>query len=93
LKLELKNITIELESAIEITGILKDELGIIDTEESKHISITQNNENVTYMPTHYENWIQIQTNRHNKMTDKLKNYRATSIKTSNRFDYLTSKKQ
>jgi hypothetical protein len=92
LKLELKNITIELESAIEIIGILKEELGVIDTEETKHTSIIQKNENVTNMPTHDENWIQIQTNRHNKMMDKLKDYRATSIKTSNSFEVLSNLK-
>jgi hypothetical protein len=88
----LNNITSELESATEIIGILKEELGIADTEVSDNTSIVQNNENGTYTPPSERNWIQIQTNQH-KMIDTLKYHRATSLRTNNRFEVLSNLKE
>jgi hypothetical protein len=62
LKLELNNITTDLETAMEIIGILKEELGIADTEVSDNTSTAQNNENGSYIPPSERNWIQIQAN-------------------------------
>jgi hypothetical protein len=76
LKLELNRITTEVETAMEMIGILKEELGIADTEVRDNTSIAQNNENGSYIPPSERNWIQIQTNRHKKVIDKLKDHRA-----------------
>jgi hypothetical protein len=92
LKLDLNNITSELESAIEIIGILKEELGIADTELSGNTSILQNNENGIYTPPSERNWIQTQTNRHKKMIDKLKDHRAISFR-NNHFEVSSNLKE
>jgi hypothetical protein len=61
--------------------------------ESNNTNITQSKEKVIDILSRKENWIQIQTNRHKKMIDKLTNYNATPLRRNNRFEVLSNLKE
>ncbi|PNF20943.1 hypothetical protein B7P43_G10555 [Cryptotermes secundus] len=90
LNLEVSKITMELESALKIIEILKEELGSAVALSSANKSVIQNNENGSQICPSEKNWIQIQRNQQMKITDKLKDHEETYVTTSNHFEILSN---
>jgi hypothetical protein len=80
LKLELNKIAMELESASKVIEILKEELSIADVLSSANTSALRNSGNGSQISTSERNWIQIQTNHHTPVTDKLKEHNETYVR-------------
>jgi hypothetical protein len=90
LKLEVNKIAMELESALKIIEILKEELGIADALCSANKCAIRNSGNGSQISPSERNWIQIQTNQHTKVTYKLKDHEETYVRISNHFEILSN---
>jgi hypothetical protein len=86
----LNNVTLELESAIEIIGILRKELGISNVDIGNNTPIVSNKDIGTDLPRDERSWTQVQINRHRKMKNKLNDHSVLSLRTNNCFEVLTN---
>jgi hypothetical protein len=90
LKLELKCITSELQSAMEIIEILKEKLGITDTTDRKNKTIIHNKSGGMSIFRGEENGTQVQMNQDGKKRDKIKEHSAPFVRINNCFEVLAN---
>lgn len=90
LKLELKCITSELKSAMEMTEILKEELGITDTADRRNKTIIHNKGSGMSISRGEGDGTQVQMNQDGKKIDKLKEHSAPFVRINNRFEVLAN---